>query len=192
MKNYNFEQEFIDAVNKNDIPYLRTFIASEIRVDPAFNQAKCDDCMSYIREHGLNITEAFKLNVSEAPTPTNQNEWTKDLFHKKVEYLRLNFAYDERVSELREISRVAYADQIKKETPISSFKEAPKGRRSNTKKTSQVKKIFAKMPFLLKIIAAIAAVAVAVVVAIAAIKVLFRAIIFLGHAVMALVSLFRK
>ena len=159
MKNYDFQPEFIEAVDKNDVSYLRSFIASTIRVDPAFNKAKCDDCMSYIREHGLDITEAFKLNASESPTPTNHSEWTKDLFHKKVEYLRLNFAYDERVGELKEISRVAYADQIKKEVSKPSFTEAPKGRRSNTKKTSPV----TTSP--LMIVGAIAAV-VAVIVAI--------------------------
>ena len=136
MKNYDFQPEFIEAVEKKDISYLRSFIASTIRVDPAFNKAKCDDCMDYIKEHGLDITEVFKLNASEAPTPTNPSEWTKDLFHDKVEYLRLNFAYNERVGELKKIGRTAYADQIKKENPKQSFTEAPKGRRSNTQKTS--------------------------------------------------------
>lgn len=138
MKKYDFQPEFIEAVENNDVSYLRSFIASTIRVDPAFNDAECDDCMSYIQEHGLNITEAFKLNASESPTPVNQSEWTKDLFHDKVEYLRLNFAYDERVGELKRIGRVAYADKIKKDTSKLSFTEAPKGRRSSTKKTSPV------------------------------------------------------
>ena len=138
MNNHDFQPEFIEAVEKKDVSYLRSFIASTIRVDPAFNKAKCNDCMSYIKEHGLDITEAFKLNASEEITPSDPSMWTKDLFYDKVEYFRLNFAYDERVSELKKIGRVAYADQIKKEVPNPSFSEAPKGRRSNTKKTSHV------------------------------------------------------
>ena len=136
MKNYDFQPEFIEAVEKKDISYLRSFIASTIRVDPAFNKAKCDDCMDYIKERGLDITEDFKLDAVEAPTPTNPSEWNKELFHKKVEYLRRNFAYTERVGELKKIGRVVYADQIKKEAPKQSFTEAPQGRRSSTPKTS--------------------------------------------------------
>lgn len=33
MKKYDFQTEFIEAVDKEDIPYLRSFIASTIRVD---------------------------------------------------------------------------------------------------------------------------------------------------------------
>lgn len=160
MKNYDFQPEFIEAVEKKDVPYLRSFIASTIRVDPAFNKAKCDDCMSYIKEHGLDITEVFKLNASETPTPTNPSEWTQDLFHDKVEYLRLNFAYNERVGELKKIGRTAYADQIKQEVPKQSFTEAPKGRRSSTQKTSPVK---ASPLMIFGTVAAVVAVIVAIV-----------------------------
>lgn len=138
MKNYDFEQEFIDAVSNNDVPYLRTFIASEIRVDPAFNKSKCDDCMEYIRERGINITEPLKRNINEREVPTDSSQWTKELFHDKVEDLRQNFAYSERIDEIKKVGRVAYADKIKKEAPKPSFAEAPKGRRSSTKKTSPV------------------------------------------------------
>lgn len=136
MKNYDFQTEFIEAVDKEDIPYLRSFIASTIRVDPTFNKAKCEDCMEYIKEHSISITEPFKKNVNEREVPANSSEWTKELFQDKVEDLRQNFAYNERIGELKKIGRVAYADQIKKETSKPSFKEAPTGRRSSAKKTS--------------------------------------------------------
>lgn len=136
MNNYDFEQEFIDAVSNNDVPYLRTFIASEIRVDPAFNKSKCDDCMKYIRERGINITEPLKRNINEREVPADSSQWTKELFHDKVEDLRQNFAYSERIGEIKKVGRVAYADKIKKEAPKPSFAEAPKGRRSSTEKTS--------------------------------------------------------
>lgn len=92
--------------------------------------------MEYIKEHSISITEPFKKNINEREVPANSSEWTKELFQDKVEDLRQNFAYDERVGELKKIGRVAYADQIKKETSTPSFKEAPTGRRSNAKKTS--------------------------------------------------------
>lgn len=139
MKNYDFQPEFIEAVEKKDVSYLRSFIASTIRVDPAFNKARCDDCMAYIQEHAINITEPFKKNINERDVPTNPSEWTKELFQDKVEDLRQNFAYTERIGELKKIGRVAYADQIKSEAPKQSFTEAPKGRRSSTQKTSPVK-----------------------------------------------------
>lgn len=71
--------------------------------------------MDYLEKSGIDITEPFRLNVSEKTTPEDQNEWTEALYFRKVEYLRLNFAYRERVPELREISKVVFAKRIKEE-----------------------------------------------------------------------------
>lgn len=131
----NLQQVFIDAAQRKDIPYLRSFITSEIIYDPTFDKSICDDCMEYLAKCGLDITESFKLDSTEKPTPTDRSMWDKDLFLDKVEFLRTNFAYKERIDELRNIGRVAYADEIIEEKN-ENFVEAPRGRRSEKKNAS--------------------------------------------------------
>ena len=111
MENQAFREDFYEAIEKKDIPYLRAYIAAKIRNDQKFERNACDDCMRFLKEKGLDITEKFKLNVSEKEAPTDQALWTEKLFYDKVEYLRLNFAYDERVPELREIGRTVYGKE---------------------------------------------------------------------------------
>lgn len=128
-------QEFIEAAARRDIPYLRSHITAEIQTDPLFKSGACDECMAYLSGIGLDITEPYCLDSVEAPTPTDKNQWDKRLFFGKVEFLRRNFAYEKRVSELKEIGKHAFADEIEES---ATFEEAPKGRRSEKKKTSPV------------------------------------------------------
>lgn len=130
----NLREEFIYAVQKEDIPYLRSFITSEIINDPTFHRSVCDDCMAYLKEKGVEITVPYELNPSEEMTPTDKALWDKKLFMRKVEYLRRNFAYEKRIVELREIGKVAYAEELVEEKP--NFTVAPKGRRSEKKNSS--------------------------------------------------------
>lgn len=149
----SLRQEFISATQKEDVPYLRSFIASEIINDPTFKKGVCDECMSYLKSNGVNITVPYELNTTEEPTPTDKSMWDKRLFLRKVEYLRKNFAYEERIGELREIGKVAYYEE-----PVSekaNFEEAPKGRRSE-KKNSSLAAIFGAIAAVAAIIAVIA------------------------------------
>lgn len=160
MKNTTFANEFLSAVEKKDLPYIKAYIASVILNDPRFEQAKCHDYMDYVRSHNLNITEPFKLNVSENVTPTDKSKWDKGLFRRKVEYLRLNFAYDERIKELEQIGKVAFEKPADDEASVKKtnnntecFSNAPKRGRSKKKAS----------PFaILGVIAAIAAIVTAI------------------------------
>lgn len=139
MKENDFSQKFLDAADKKDIPTLRNYVAATISFDPAFNKSKCDACMKYLEEKDIDITEKYKANINEREVPEDKSKWTKELFQDKVEDLRQNFAYEKRIKELREIGPKVYADRIEKSQPENkseSFKEAPKGRRSNTEKPS--------------------------------------------------------
>ena len=130
----NMRQEFISAAERKDIPYLRSYIASEIINDPTFKKSLCDECMEYLANCGLDITESYQLDSIETPTPTDESLWDKRLFLSKVEFLRTNFAYERRIKELRKIGPVAYAEDVVEETP--NFTAAPKGRRSEKKNSS--------------------------------------------------------
>ena len=74
------------------------------------------------------------MDSVEEPTPTDKSMWDKRLFLKKVEFLRRNFAYDDRIKELREIGPVVYAGEMDDEEP--NFSKAPKGQWSGKKNTS--------------------------------------------------------
>lgn len=133
--NAALKEKFISAAKEENIPYLRSFITSEIINDPTFKNGDCHECMAYLKSKGIDITVPYELNPSEEDTPVNKELWTKNLFLRKVEYLRRNFAYDERIDDLRNIGRVAYADEIVEEKK-GNFAEAPKGCRSEKKNTS--------------------------------------------------------
>lgn len=148
----NMRQEFISAAQRKDVPYLRSFIASEIINDPTFKKSTCDECMEYLANCGLDITEPYQLDSIEAPTPTDKSLWDKRLFLGKVEFLRTNFAYEKRIKELREIGPVVYAEDLAEEKP--NFTEAPKGRRSEKKNSS--------LATMIGVVAAIAAVVAAI------------------------------
>lgn len=130
----SMKPEFTSAVEKEDIPYLRSYIASTIINDPTFNKGTCDNCMAYLNANNLDITEPYELNITEEPTPTDKSLWDKRLFLRKVEYLRKNFAYEKRIGEIREIGRVVYADESAEQK--ANFEDAPKGRRSDKKNSS--------------------------------------------------------
>lgn len=130
----NLRQEFISAAQNKDVPYLRSYIASEIINDPTFKKSVCDDCMEYLSNCGLDITEPYQLDSIEEPTPTDKTKWDKRLFLGKVEFLRTNFAYEKRVKELKEIGPIAYAGDVTDER--GNFEEAPQGRRSAKKNSS--------------------------------------------------------
>lgn len=127
-------EEFISAAKDKDIPALRSFVTFEIINDPTFKKKRCDECMEYLKNQGINITEEYQMDSVEEPTPTDKSMWDKRLFLKKVEFLRRNFAYDDRIKELREIGPVVYAGEMDDEEP--NFSKAPKGQRSGKKNTS--------------------------------------------------------
>ena len=130
----NMNPEFISAAENKDIPFLRAYIASTIRNDPTFRT--CRDCMNYLKENGIDITESYKMNITEEPIPEDKSLWDERLFLRKVEYLRKNFAYDERKRELYKIAKVVYEKEI--EEIKENFDVAPRGCGSETKKTSPV------------------------------------------------------
>lgn len=131
----NLSQTFLSAVQRKDIPYLRSIITSRIIDDPTFKECICDDYMSYLANSGLDITEPYQLNLIEEITPTDPDKWSKDLFLDKVEFLRTNFAYEKRIKELKQIGPAVYAKDVT-ENQQPNFSKAPKGRRSEKKNPS--------------------------------------------------------
>lgn len=132
------EQNFVFMADEKDIKGLRNYISSWFGLCPTLRGNKCDKYMNYLEKVGIDITEPYRMNISEAPTPKDQSQWTEALYFRKVEYLRLNFAYKERVPELKEISKVVFAEQIAEEEKRAAresgnFQKAPQKQRSKKK-----------------------------------------------------------
>lgn len=108
MNDMKFTQKFVDAAENGDISTLRNYVAESIQIDPLFEDSICEDCMAYLKGKGVDITEPLHKTAIEPLVPQDHSLWKKELFHEKVECLRQNFAYDERIPEIKEIGKEVY------------------------------------------------------------------------------------
>ena len=118
-------QEYINVVAKGDLVRIRSHITSEIMSDPTFSTKKVQQYIDYALSHGIKLFEPYAKTPCEMPVPENEEQWDRRLFYGKIEDLRLNFAYNERIELIRKIGQKVYRDD--------SFTEAPKDHRSTPK-----------------------------------------------------------
>ena len=118
-------QEYRNAVATGDIVAIRSYITSAIMADPTFATAEVKHYVQYAINHGIELFEPFAKTPCETPVPENEAQWDQRLFYDKVEDLRLNFAYSERIEQIRKIGQKVYQDD--------SFTEAPEDHRSEEK-----------------------------------------------------------
>lgn len=118
-------QDYIKAVAEKNVGRVRSYIASAIRSDPTFSTGVVREYVDYAVQNGIALFETYEKTPCEMPVPENEELWDRRLFYGKVEDLRLNFAYRERIGQIKRIGRKVYGT-----TP---FTEAPKNHRSKGK-----------------------------------------------------------
>lgn len=118
-------QEYIAAVAEKDLTRIRSHITNAIKADPTFSTTKVNQYVEYALNKGVILFEPYAKTPCETPIPENEAQWDQRLFYDKVEDLRLNFAYNERIELIRKIGQKVYRDD--------SFIEAPEDHRSETK-----------------------------------------------------------
>lgn len=144
MNNVKLWPEFIESVEKGDIQGVKSYITSQIMNDPTFRNADCHKYVEYALEKGIDIIEPYKMNASEEHLPTDKKEWDKGLFYDKVEDLRLNFAYYDRIKEIEQLGKVAFAEddttvnKTVQNSNTKTFHQAPQRSGSPKKKTSHL------------------------------------------------------
>ena len=106
INNSNFDSRFINAVERKDIYYLKSYITSEMMNDPSMKTA--DKLMRYIRENNVDIEEEYKKDSIETELSNNKNDWTKKDFFEQVEHLRNNFAWNKRRPIIGAIAKVVF------------------------------------------------------------------------------------
>lgn len=116
--------EFIQAVEDKDIYTIRSYITSEIIEDPTFCRNNLKECMDFIYKNGVDIFEKYEPTACETDVPDDISKWNRDLFYNKVEDLLHNFAFNERIVDIKKIGRHVYQH---------SFQEAPEIHRSGKK-----------------------------------------------------------
>ncbi len=121
---------FYDAVARRDISELRNRIVEEIQYGYRLGKNKSDACMQYLKSMGIDICEPYEKKAGEQEVPEKQEQWTKELFYNKVEALRHNFAYEQRMRDIRRIGDVVFkkeqAGSSKETAEPSFFPETPK------------------------------------------------------------------
>ena len=118
-------QEYITAVSEKDIPRIRSHITNAIKADPTFNTTKVSQYVEYALSKGVMLFEPYAKTPCETVVPENEAEWDQRLFYDKIEDLRLNFAFNERIEQIRKIGQKVYRDD--------SFSEAPEDHGSEPK-----------------------------------------------------------
>ena len=118
-------QEYINVVAKGDIVKIRSHITSAIMSDPTFSTRTAQQYVDYALNNGIMLFEPYAKTPCEMPVPENEEQWDRRLFYGKIEDLRLNFAYKERIEQIRKIGQKVYRDD--------SFTEAPEDHRSEPK-----------------------------------------------------------
>ena len=118
-------QEYKNAVAEKDMIRIRSHIANVIKSDPNFNTSNVKEHVEYALSKGVDLFEKYEKTPCETPVPEDEDRWDKRLFYDKIEDLRLNFAYNERIEQIRKIGRKVYQND--------SFSEAPEDHRSEPK-----------------------------------------------------------
>jgi hypothetical protein len=120
------KQAFIEAVGERYVEKIQSYIISEIIEDPTFSNKNLQECLDYVKANGINIFVEYEDTPCETTVPENPKFWDKKLFFDKLEDLRLNFAYSERIATIKKIGEVAF---VKNE----NFEEAPPSHGSENK-----------------------------------------------------------
>lgn len=115
-------QEYINAVAKGDLVKIRSYITSAIMSDPTFSTRAAQQRVDYALKNGIALFETYAKTPCETAIPEDEAQWDQRLFYDKIEDLRLNFAYNERIDQIRKIGQRVYQDD--------SFTEAPVDHRS--------------------------------------------------------------
>ena len=115
-------QEYINAVAKGDLVKIRSYITSAIMSDPTFSTRAAQQRVDYALKNGIALFETYAKTPCETAIPEDEAQWDQRLFYDKIEDLRLNFAYNERIDQIRKIGQSVYQDD--------SFTEAPVDHRS--------------------------------------------------------------
>ena len=115
-------QEYINAVAKGDLVKIRSYITSAIMSDPTFSTRAAQQRVDYALKNGIALFETYAKTPCETAIPEDEAQWEQRLFYDKIEDLRLNFAYNERIDQIRKIGQRVYQDD--------SFTEAPVDHRS--------------------------------------------------------------
>ena len=124
--------EFIQAVKEKDVYTVRSYITSEIIEDPTFANKNLEECLDYVRVNNVDIFEEYNLTPCETEVPDDVSKWDRDLFYNKVEDLLHNFAYNERIVDIKRIGKHVYSVLLKEEGH-QAFQEAPEIHRSGKK-----------------------------------------------------------
>lgn len=123
-------QLFLDAVKAKEITKIRSYIISEIKDDKCFEGNEVESCVKYVLEQGVDIFEPYAPTPCETDVPDDTSKWDAKLFFDKVEDLRLNFAYQERIPQIMKIGCTVFEPSTQ-----ASFETAPESHRSVSKKT---------------------------------------------------------
>lgn len=97
---------FGKAVQERNLEDIRTYLVSAIDADPRFQSGEFEEKMAFLTQNGVDPTVPYVEDAMEFRKECG--EWDKPYFFRLTEWLRLNFAPEQRLAHIKEVGRAVF------------------------------------------------------------------------------------
>lgn len=122
MKEYTPTETLEEEIRTNNIKAIKSGLTNVICFDPTFRTNKFELQLKYIEDKGINIRDPYKERDEYR---LKKEDWTKEYFFLLVEWLRQNFAIDERIEHVKEVGRFIFKEDKQSGPPSGIPKKKP-------------------------------------------------------------------
>lgn len=97
---------FGQAVQERNLEDIRIYLVSAIDADPWFQSGEFDEKMVFLARQDVDPTVPYAEGAEEFRK--EREEWDKPYFFRLTEWLRLNFAPNQRLAHIKEVGRAVF------------------------------------------------------------------------------------
>lgn len=109
---------FGKAVQEQNLEDIRTYLISAIDADPWFQSGEFEEKMAFLAQQGVDPTVPYVEDAVEFRK--ERGEWDKQYFFHLTEWLRLNFAPDQRLAHIREVGKAVFPAPAPVQAPATA------------------------------------------------------------------------
>lgn len=109
---------FGKAVQERNLEDIRIYLVSAIDADPWFQSGEFEGKMAFLAQQGIDPTVPYVEDTVEFRK--ERGEWDKQYFFRLTEWLRLNFAPDQRLAHIREVGKAVFSAPAPVQAPAAA------------------------------------------------------------------------
>lgn len=147
-----------NAIQNKDVAKIRNILITVIGLDPRFETKAIERDLEYLEgcypELYNEICEPFKEMKAYGEKRLSRDAWDRQYFHTLIEWLRVNFAPDQRLAHIKEVGETVYPP-IHTKPPMPGSTEHPNNQKHGkpTPKNAHSQYRVNSIPFLIAIAA---------------------------------------